>query len=244
MARYGSGQVGFLLSGGYDLLGTSTELTIEREAILEETTVLGGADEEHAFVGVKRGRITQNGFYDDAADSSNDAMVGLAERVLVIGLEGNTVGKKFVGFAGAIQHMYSRVMSRGALHRANAEYQANGAIEEGVIIHTHSQETAASGNTEGSSVDNGASSASGGAGYLEISALTLGGYTDVTVKVRDSANDIAYADLVTFANVSAKPTAERKTVTGTVERYLAMSWAFNGAGAGQSIKFMVGFFRN
>ncbi len=244
MARYSSADIGFLLLDGYDILGQVTDLDEDQEAILEETTVLGDADETHGFVGLKKGTLSQNGFYDDAADSVNDALIGLAERVMVIGIEGNTIGKQFIGWQGAIAAKYRRQVSGGAFHKATADYQVTGKVEDGLVLHAHAQETAASGDTESSPVDNSALSAIGGAGYLEVSELALGGYTDVTVKIRDSADDIAYGDLITFTNVSSAQTGKRKAVAGTVERYLAMSWAFNGAGAAQSITPMVGFARN
>lgn len=96
-----------------------------------------------------------------------------------------------------------------------------------------------------SSFDGGASSSAGGAGYLEINSLALGGGTDFAARVRDSADDVTFADLVTFAVVSTlTPTAQRVTVSGTVERYLASIWVFTGAGGGETADFMIGFVRN
>jgi methenyltetrahydromethanopterin cyclohydrolase len=111
----------------------------------------------------------------------------------------------------------------------------------GVLLHAAlAAETAASGDTTGaSSVDNGASSAGGLTADLHVSDLTLGGYTNVTVKVKHSVDDVTYTDLITtFANITV-PGAQRVTVAGTVNRHLAVSWAFNGAGSGQSITFAV-----
>ena len=96
-----------------------------------------------------------------------------------------------------------------------------------------------------SSFDAGASTSAGGAGYLEITGLALGGGTDFAARVRDSADDITYGDLVTFAVVSTlTPTAQRVTVAGTIERYLASIWVFTGAGGGETAEFMIGFVRN
>lgn len=245
MAKRSSADVGFLLLGGYDVLSPTTQLSDQVEALTEDLMGLGGSWEAPAATGNKRAEISQEGFFDDATDSINDALVGVgADRVLCYGLEGNTIGQQFVGFAGAVQSTYGRVISSGAMHKASANYKANGPVLTGVILHDHSAETAASGNTEGGdSVDSAASSANGGRGFLQVSALTLGGYDDVTVKVRDSADDITYADLVTFTDVAAAPAAESVTVTGTVNRYLAHSWVFNGAGSGQSITYMAGFAR-
>ncbi len=247
MARYGSDDVAFLLVDGYSLLGYSTELDFKREALTAETTVLGVADETHAALGRNRADLTQAGFYDDAADASNAALVGLAgtARVVSFGFEGNTVGKKFTGGQG-LQAEYDRVVDLGDFHKANAAYKMTGAVDEGVILHELSAETATSGDTEGAESvhDVAAQTTAGGVAYLQVPALTLGGWTSVTIKVRDSADDITYADLVTFANVTAAPAKERQTVAGNIDQYLAHSWVFNGAGAAKSITYMVGFARN
>lgn len=245
MSRYGSADVGFLLIGGYDVLSNTTDLEDNREALIEDTTVLGVAWEEAAAVGVKKYEISQKGFYDDATNKANDLLITPGtSRVLAFAPAGNVLGRPFVG-SPLVQVDYQRMISRGALHKANASYLSEGPHDEGKILHTHKAETAASGDTEGAdSQDNLVSSANGGSGYLEVSALALGGYTDVTVKIRHSADDITYADLITFTVVTAAPTAERKTVAGTVNRYLAHNWAFGGAGAAQTITYFVGFARS
>lgn len=69
---------------------------------------------------------------------------------------------------------------------------------------------------------------------LHVPALVLGGYTNVTIKVRHSADNITFSDLATFTVVTAVG-AERVTIAGQIQRYTAISWLFNGAGSGQSI---------
>jgi hypothetical protein len=83
-----------------------------------------------------------------------------------------------------------------------------------------------------------ANSVTGGAGYLQVSAFS--GFTGFIGKVRSSADDITYADLITFTNVTAGPTAERKTVAGTVDRYLCFDGDVTGVG---SITVFAGFAR-
>lgn len=245
MAKYSSKDVAFCLLDGYSILGTRTDVSWKKSAETEETTGLGVADVEHAATGLKRAELTQNGFYDDAAGSANAALVGSvgAARVLCIGVEGNAKGRRFTGFAGAMQSDYERVASRGALHRANASHLGSGKVEEGIILHELAAETTDPGNTDAASVDNAASSANGGTGYAQVSALTLGGFSNVGLSVRHSADNVTFAALINFANVSAAPAAERKTVTGTVNRYLSAGWDFGGVGSGQSVTFMVGFHR-
>jgi hypothetical protein len=83
-----------------------------------------------------------------------------------------------------------------------------------------------------------ANSSGGGAGYQHVTALS--GFTGYVGKVRDSADDVTYADLVTFANVTAAPAAEISTVSGTVDRYLAVDGNVTGSG---SITVFIGFAR-
>lgn len=82
----------------------------------------------------------------------------------------------------------------------------------------------------------------GGAAYLACSALTLAGYTNLTVKVRHSQDDATYVDLVAMTARTGTG-AERKTVAGTVYRHLAAAWAWTGAGAAKTGTFMLGFAR-
>ena len=244
MSTFGSDDVAFWLIDGYSVLGVTTQGAIVKEAVAEESHGFGDAWGEHAYVGLRRVSLSQNGFYDDAANSVNAALVSLmgTARVLCVGLEGNTLGKAFTGFAGAMQMAYERVMSRAELHKANATYQGSGAVEEGKILHIHQAETGATLNS--ASDNNGGSSANGASGYLQVSALTLGGYTSAALKIQDSPNDSTWLDLITFAAVTAAPAAERLTVAGTVDQYTRATLAYNGAGADQTITYMVGVARN
>lgn len=104
-------------------------------------------------------------------------------------------------------------------------------------------ETGASGNTQASSVDNGASSANDGAAYLRVSDLAQGSYISVTLKVRHSAYSVTFVDLATFTNITAAHQAQHAAVAGTVNRYLAAAYLFNAAGAARSISIMAGFAR-
>ncbi|MDD5502584.1 MAG: hypothetical protein PHH26_03870 [Candidatus Thermoplasmatota archaeon] len=245
IARYGSDKVGFLLIDGFDVLGVTTQIEDNLEALLEETTVLGDSWAKQVATGVKQASIAQEGYYDDAAGSSNDALCGSAglSRLLCYGLQGNIIGKHFIGYSGAMQTNFTRIVSRGNLHRANASYKGNGEVEEGVILHPHI-ERLADGDTEGTPTDNSVATNDGGTAYLQLSKLVLGGYDNVAVKIRQSDDGISWDDLAAFTIAENAPAKERKSVTGAVKRYLAVSWAFAGTGSGPLVKFMVGFVRN
>lgn len=84
----------------------------------------------------------------------------------------------------------------------------------GVVLAAGTQLSAT---TNGTSVDNGASSSNGGVAYLHIIASSGGTWS---LKVQDSANDITWADLITFSSDGSAITAEQGTDTGTIDQYL------------------------
>jgi hypothetical protein len=82
------------------------------------------------------------------------------------------------------------------------------------------------------------STVGGGVGYQFVSAFS--GFTGFIGKIRSSPDDITYADLITFTNVTTAPAAERLAVAGTIDRYLSFNGDVTGAG---SITPFVGFKR-
>lgn len=244
MATYGSDRVGFALIDGYSILGALTELSHKQTAETEDTTVLGSGWAEAGTTGRKAFELAQAGFYDDTAGSVHDAMVATngGSRVAAIAFEPNAIGNAFIGFAGVLQASYERVAKGAELHKANAEYQGSGQVDEGVIVAPLAAHAGATGDTTATPLDSGAASADGGVAYLELPAVTLGGYTSVTVKLRHSADNVTYADLAAFTAATDR-TAQRVEVPGTVNRYLAVSWSATGSGSNPAVTFMVGFAR-
>ncbi len=243
MGKKSSADVGFLLIDGYDVLSSTTQLTDNAEAILQETTPLGVGWPEHSYTGVNKAEIQQEGFYDDAVGAINEALQDNsgATRLLCYGPEGNAAGLQFVGFAGALQVKYTRIAARAEMHRANAAYAGSGQVVTGRIILPHIL-CEDDGDSKADEVDNGASSADGGLAFLQVSGLDLDGGSKCVVKIEESATGASWNDLATFTDVTVVPAKELKTVTGTVKRHLAVSWAFTG-GSDPTIKMFVGFHR-
>lgn len=241
MAKYGSSNA-FLLVDGFSLTGTLTEFSEDTEALLEQSDCLGDSWVEFLPTGLKRAALAQSGFFDDAADSVNEALSELQQssRIVCYGFEGNTVGKKFVGLTGAFGAKYARLSSRGALHKANAEYVVTGQKDDGgIILHALGARTA-TGNSQGSdSQDAGASSSNGAVGYLQVTAIS-GTNATLDAVIRHSADDSTYADLIAFTQVvvAAERQAQRGTSAGTVNRHLAASWTI--AGTDPSVTFFIG----
>lgn len=241
MAKYGPDDL-FVLVGGYNLTGYTTSVEVSRGAMLEQSNTLGDTWHEQAAVGVSDGSASVSGFYDDATGGTNDALVeaqGTAP-VFVFGLAGNAQGQSVVGMQGAMTQSVARSASRDAIQKISVSYAGHGAIEDGEIIQSLAAESGDGATSDGSE-DNGASTAGGAALYLEVTSLTLGGYTSVTVVVEDSANDSTWATLGTFTAVTAIG-AERIVVaaaSATPDRYMRVNLTWNGSGSSESITLLV-----
>ena len=238
MTLYGAPNVGFVLLGGRDIRGDLTEIKDSQEAVVDETTALGDSDDTWAKVVVSKYEGSLRGIYSDSGVLT--AFESGSVQELMYALEGNTIGNEFTGI-DAIRAVVTRNAVRDMLHRIEATFKATTAMDKGVVSASHAARSDAA---VIASVDNAASSANGAVGYLGVSALTLGGYTSVTIKLRDSTDDISYADHITFTNVTAAPASERKTSSGTVNRYTKSTVTFNGAGSGESVTFATGLKRS
>lgn len=322
MAFYGSSNIGFFLVSGYSMLAAKLQGISESvEAMLEDTSGLGDTWAEFTPTGMKRAELSQDGaFYDAGANSAHAALSAsqTTSRVICLSIEGNTIGKRFVGYSGAYGHKYEPLAKVGGLTKANVEYTVSGNRDEGIILQDLTAKTAdwntesadntdytldpaqrvipitsntqanptvittpvphgltsgdivlIAGNSGSSPTINGertvtvistttfsvpvntsagsggtggtivrANSTGGGIGFQQVTAFS--GFTGFVGKVRDSADDSTYADLVTFANVTSAPAAEAVTVAGTVDRYLAVDGNVSGTG---SLTVFIGFAR-
>jgi len=238
MAKYGSNSVAFLIINGYDVTGVSTSLSDVSTATLEETTGLGDAWQEQTSTGNLTAELTAEGFYNDGT-ASIDAALSESEqtsKVVSYTYEGGTLGNGMTSHEGVFSGTYTRSPTRGELTKANGTYTVSGTKDEGVVLLPLASVTATG---TGSAQNNDASTASGGAGTLQVTTVT-GTSPTADVKIRDSADNITYADLITFTQATGR-TAERKTVSGTVNQYLKATYTIGGTSP--DFTMVVGFAR-
>ena len=103
--------------------------------------------------------------------------------------------------------------------KMSAEFTSSTGEEDVISLHALAQETA---DGNGTTVDNGASSANGGAVYLHVTEMT----TALAVTVRHSTDNFVSSDvlLATFTADPAAGTAQRIALTGTINRYVRVVW--------------------
>lgn len=154
MSQYGSASVGFILIGGYNVLGVITDIEDNVEAILENNHALGDAWFKNYPVGLSKFSLAQKGFYDDGAAGTVVAFVSAngVTRVFCWSPEPNTIGNHFVGFQGPIQTKVTRLPALATLAKLDVLFGANGALEVGQIVHALGTETTA-GNSQTTPAD-------------------------------------------------------------------------------------------
>lgn len=174
------------------------------------------------IIGTVDGEISVDAWFDNATShqhatwTSNSGKLPTADQEVLVPM-GGSVGDAVTGLVSK-QGVYGVTRGVGSAISANATFTANGfGPEFGVMLTAH-DDTVASAAT-GTAVDNGASSANGGAGYIQSFSLASG---TAVCKIQHSADNSTYTDLVTFTSVTGV-TAERVEVSGTVNRYIKYS---------------------
>jgi hypothetical protein len=234
MALFGQPDVGFVLLGGRSIAGYLTEIQDSHEAMVKETTGLGDSDDNWAAVGMNKADVKLLGIYN-STDFIAAVEVNTTQE-LMYSLEGNTINNEGTGIDG-VKGTLVRNAVKEEFHRIEVDFKAANKLDRGKVMADHVSRNASTAVT--TTVDNAGSSANGAVGYLGVSALALGGYTNLAVKIRDSTDDISFADLITFAVVTAAPASERATVAGTVNRYSHTTIAFGGSGSSESATYAV-----
>ena len=193
-----------------------------------ETSTFGSSAKEY-ISGLKDGTVSLSGLFEGTADTGTDSFFasvlgGATKEKVIVATEGHANGYRAVMLeSDATSYEVSGAIAD--VVQASAEFQSSDGIDHGVILSSGSA-VSASGN--GTSVDNAASSANGGVGFLSVPANTRNG--NVTVKIQASADNSTFTDLVTFAVVtSTSKTSERVEVAGTVARYLRVSYTVAGS---------------
>ena len=233
-----SGVAGGFYLGGYDLSGDvgSIDNIGGPRGTLDVTGIGQSAMDRLLLPGT--GTISFKSFFNDAALAQHVILRSLPTTdTQVVYAKGQSIGDACAMMV-AKQINYDASRNQDGSLEFSIEAQSTGGVplEWGVMLSaaddTHSSASSSS------SLDNGASTSAGAAAYLQILDINSGA---PTVKIEDSANDSSWSDLITFSAVSdgAEPTFERKTVAGTVNRYLRVTTT----GTLSNCKFIVGIRR-
>lgn len=223
-----------ILGGSVALTGDLNQVqpSFQRQAV--DVTTFGNNDRVYV-AGVGGHTLSLGGLFNASLSDPewNTQLSGQVTKVMTVGVGGTTIGNRGYLHQGHLTGHAVRSSNDDAV-RLNVSMQGTGAVGDGVFLHALGAETSTG---AFSSVDEAASSANGGIGHLHVTAFTG---TDVTIKIQDSADDAAWADLITFSSVTGV-TSERATVTGTIDRYVRANIT---AGTFTTVTFAVAFARS
>ena len=207
--------------GGYDLsgdVGAINSAGSPRGAL--EVTAINKAGKERVY-GLTDGQLEFATWFDDAALLEHIALKGLptTDRNVLWAFGGSIGSVAAMLIAKQINYDWAAGQDRSLAGKISC--QANGTPLEWGNLLTPGKVTHA-GATNGASRDDSASSAYGIIGYIQCMAFTG---TSVTVIIQESSDNggvDAWATKLSFTAITAL-SAERKTATGTVERYVRVS---------------------
>jgi hypothetical protein len=176
-------------------------------------------------------------YFNDATGQIHTALKQLKTTDLnVMWILGTSIGSVvLMGVAKQIDYGPWTKAQDGSVNGATTAQGSAGTAPAWGVMLTAGKRTDTSA-TNGSSLDNAASSASGAEAMVQAEDFTG---TSITIDVEDSPDDSAWTNLIVFTTISADNKSERKTVSGTVNRYLRVA----SNGTFNPVTFVVGIRR-
>jgi hypothetical protein len=238
---FAHGRNGRVYINGFDISAFLKQAGGGVQVTMLDTTAFGTIDDMTFIPGLKKGALKMNGMLDETAVTGIgtllEAAFGAANSIFtLVPASGDVIGSPCYGFSANLG-TYNLDTSLGGLGKLDADATSNyGGFERLIIHHALTTEVATA---TGAAQDNGASSANGGVGFLQVPDIT--GITALDVVIQDSADgSTGWATILTFTSVTADRAKQRVAITGTVRRFTRYVATFTGTGSAQ---FHVGFGR-
>ena len=208
------------LVNGYSLADAVSQISVQADQEELDATVLANTYRSYE-AGFKSGTISASGFYDSDGtdlDEIHDVFAAVyntgATNNITYSMGTVAVNTDAVMLNGS-EMKYDIAVTIGSVINVNAEFKAINGVAFGKWLMT-SQLNA--GTTNGTSVDNAASSTNGGIFQVHLNNDTA---SDVDVKLQHSTDNSIWADVTSGAvnNLSAVHEAGSVAVSGTINRY-------------------------
>ena len=218
----------------YDLSGYHNSVNITRPVQVVSADVFDGSGAKSYIQGLEEATVSIGGLWDGTGnDAYHHSKITSPPELITVGIGGLTVGNVTKSMNVYPTGYQVRSTVNDAV-RITANGAASAGLASGFSLHDLTEET---GDSNSASIDNGASSAFGGVGFLHVTGDNAG--SALVVRIQDSTDDAAWSDLISFTSTDTV-TSERLTVSGTVNRYVRAIWT-RSAGA---FTFTVAFSRN
>jgi len=225
-----------VLVGSNDLSPYFTSADVDSQQASHDVTTFG-KDTVARFPGLRDGKVSISGIYDQALDTILAAYLGSADgEVLTVMPDGGTAGGHSA--TGVVRHTsYKSSTPVGGMITVSASLEASGDWEpNGRVLHTLHAETV-TGN-EASIMDVAAATTNGGIATIHCTAFTG---TSLAVKVQHSVDDAVWVDLTPSFTTLTAVGSQRITIAAgtTVNKYLRVYYTI----VGTTMTFAVSFVR-
>jgi hypothetical protein len=224
MPSFTHGKDATVLANGYNVSEYLNSVSLAGEADVAEVSTLGTNDKKY-IPGLRDATISLEGFFAGGVGDIDEILenqLGSTTTWTVV-FTPDSEGALAYGVR-AVDTSYEVGAEIGGAVAISAEGQVTDGREACRVLHPLTMEDTTG---TGGSVDNGAQSTGGLAAYMHVTAVD-GTTPTLDVKVQHSVDDTAWVDLVSFAQVTTANSYERVAVTGTVNRYLRVSYTITG----------------
>lgn len=223
----------------FDLSNYLKKFAVNRDAPELECTTF--QDTARSYVAdFSDGSLSLEGFFShdetdqDTAEDVFKAALSTAAEVVTVAPEGGATFGLRAMLQDAVETKHMIDSPATGLIMSNADFR--GGVSHGVLLAQKASRTA-TGN--GTSVDGAVATTSGGVAHLHVFAKS-GTSPTLDVKVQHSTDNSVFVDLITMTQATVA-TSERKTVTGTVNRYVRETHTLGGTSP--NFTFAVAFAR-
>jgi hypothetical protein len=224
MPTFTHGKNASVYINGYEVSDHLSSVTVSGEADTVEVSTLGSDDKAY-IPGMRDATVSAEGFYAGVStdiDSEMATNIGAVTTWTAV-MGDDTVGSIAYGVR-AVETTYEIGAEIGGAVAITIEGQVTEGREVARVLHPKASRTSTG---TGTAVDNTVSTSNGAAAYLHVVAAS-GTTPTLDVKVQHSADNSTWADLITFTQVTAANSYERVAATGTVNRYLRVSYTIAG----------------
>jgi len=184
-----------------------------------------------------------NGWFDAGSEKSHAAYLSsnklpTTDRAVTY-LLGTAIGEPSI-FLNTKQQNYNVVNQPGNALAANASFASTASVSGfdginfGVMLDAGA--TTYTSTTNGTTVDQSASSAAGSVACLQF--VSGASVSSLVAKIQHSSDGGSWSDIITFSTISANtPTAEIVSMEGTVNRYVRVQYTLSGTNAKCQMSF-------
>jgi hypothetical protein len=231
---HGKGTVVYFDTTDFSSYLTNVDMT--KSSDVAETTTFGN-DNKTYIAGEKDGTISLSGMFDATGDALVQPFVGgTSNHNVIVGIDTLSATKR-VSFANGLFTEYGISDPVGDLVAISLSVQADNGFYSGEVLENATITATASGTAR----DNTTSTANGGGAFLLVSSAS-GTTPTLDAKITHSADDVTYADLVTFSQATSTTSEVKVVASGTtVNRYLKVEYTVGGTSP--SFDVVVGFSR-